>query len=389
MKKLQFYRPAIACFLAMMNFALISSGLSFFVSTVSADLGVGRGSFTLYYSLMAISGAFAAPTLGKLAGKRGVRGLFLIGGVWVLVGSILFSIATQLWMFYVVGFLTGLMGNACTMLCVNVALQKSYDSKTMSALMGIVMAGSGVGGMILSAIIPGIIETVGWRMSYRIVGLIWLTMSVLVVLVMGKEKTSAQTAKAAVQEQGMTQGQMMKMPQMYLLVLESAVLAASCGILQQYPALLGEMGYATAAVATMMSLMTASMAVGKIGLGALYSAAGVRFGGVAAIGMFIAGLLLLNVPGMVYPGMILSAVGLGVYTTLMPLVTRKVLGSASFAAAWGIVQFGGSAGSFVGVPVWGASYDNFGSYAPALFGFSALLGVILVVHLLVTREKKS
>jgi len=388
-KKLQFYRPAIACFMAMMTFALISSGLSFFVSTVSADLGVGRGSFTLYYSLMAISGAFAAPVLGKLAGKRGVRGLLLVSGVWVLAGMFLFSLANQLWMFYVIGFVTGLLGSACTMLCVNVALQKSYDSKTMSALMGIVMAGSGVGGMIMSAIIPNMIEAVGWRMGYCIMGMIWAVMSVLAVLVMGKEKAPVQVQKsaAATEEMGLTQGQMMKMPQMYLLIVESAILAASCGILQQYPSLLGGMGFDTATVAGMMSLMTASMAVGKIGLGALYTAVDVRWGGTAAIGVFIAGLLLLNVDGLVYPALILSAIGLGIYTTLMPLVTRKVFGSYSFAAAWGIVQFGGSAGSFVGVPLWGASYDNFGSYAPAMFGFAAALGVTLAIHLMVTRPK--
>ena len=181
----------------------------------------------------------------------------------------------------------------------------------------------------------------------------------------------------------------MKMPSIYLLILESAVLAASCGILQQYPALLGGMGFDTATVAGMMSLMTASMAVGKIGLGAVYTGAGVRMGGAAAIAVFVAGLLLLVMPQAVYPALILSAVGLGVYTTLMPLVTRKVYGSESFATAWGMVQLGGSAGSFIGVPVWGAVYDATGSYLLAQVGFAALLGGILVLHLFLTRDKKA
>ena len=390
MKKLAFYRVAIACFMGMVCFALFSSGLSFFVATVSEDLGVGRGSFTLYYSLMAIGGAFAAPTLGKLSGKFGVRKLMIVSGVWGCVGMFLFSVANALWMFYVVGLLTGLMGGACTMLCVNVALQRNYDAKTMSAVMGVVMAGSGVGGMILSAVMPGILEALGWRNSYRVVGVIWLVMNLLCVLLLGKEKAPAQTGgKAAGGEAGLTQSQLMKMPSIYLLILESAVLAASCGILQQYPALLGGMGFDTATVAGMMSLMTASMAVGKIGLGAVYTGAGVRMGGAAAIAVFVAGLLLLVMPQAVYPALILSAVGLGVYTTLMPLVTRKVYGSESFATAWGMVQLGGSAGSFIGVPVWGAVYDATGSYLLAQVGFAALLGGILVLHLFLTRDKKA
>ena len=207
---------------------------------------------------------------------------------------------------------------------------------------------------------------------------------------MGKEQAPAQTgAKAAAGEGGLTQAQLLKRPAMYMLIVESAVLAASCGILQQYPALLGGMGLDTAAVATMMSLMTASMAVGKIALGGLYSAAGVQKGGGVAIAIFMAGLLLLILPQAVYPALILSAVGLGIYTTLMPLATRKVLGSESFASAWGMVQLGGSLGGFIGNPVWGAVYDATGSYLPALVGFPVVLGITLVLHLMLTREKKA
>ena len=388
MKKLQFYRPAIACFIGMMAFALVSSGLSFFVSPVSEALGVGRGTFTLYYSLMSIAGAVSAPTLGKIAGKKGVHGLLLLSAVWVCGGMFLFSIANALWMFYVVGLATGLLGSACTMLSVNVALQQNYDSKTMSAIMGIVMAGSGVGGMILSAVMPGLLENVGWRNGYRVMGLLWLGALLLCLLVMGKPKAPVQAAGAAKAAATGEKPNLMKMPQTYMLVLESASLAAACGLLQQYPALLGGMGFDTAAVAGMMSLMTASIAVGKIAQGALYSGIGVRKGGALAILVFVAGLLLLVRTETVYPALVLSAIGLGVYTTLMPLVTRKVFGNDNFAGAWGIVQLGGSAGSFIGVPVWGAVYDATGSYLPALIGFSALLVAILVVHMVLSRDKK-
>ena len=390
MKKLAYYRVAIACFVGMVCFSLFSSGLSFFVATVSQDLGVGRGSFTLYYSLMAIGGALAAPTMGKLAGKYGVRKLMIISAVWGCSAMLLFSVASALWMFYVVGLAAGLMGNACVMLCINVALQRSYDAKTMSAIMGVVMAGSGVGGMLLSAVMPGLLEQVGWRAGYRLLGIAWLALVLLSVVIMGKEQTSAAAADGAAAggEAGMTQAQLLKTPAMYLLILESLILAASCGILQQYPALLGGMGFDTATVATMMSLMTASIAVGKIAQGALYSGVGVRKGGAVAILIFAAGLLLLLRAGTVYPALVLSAIGLGVYTTLMPLVTRKVFGH-SFAAAWGMVQLGGSLGGFIGNPAWGAVYDATGSYTLALVVFPVILAATMVLHLVLTRDKKA
>ena len=54
-------RPALAAFLLMLTMSLLSTALSFFVSPVCADLGFGRGSFTLYYSLMlSVMTAFVA-----------------------------------------------------------------------------------------------------------------------------------------------------------------------------------------------------------------------------------------------------------------------------------------------------------------------------------------
>ena len=83
----------------------------------------------------------------------------------------------------------------------------------------------------------------------------------------------------------------------------------------------------------------------------------------------------------------MGAAGFGVYTTLLPLVTRRVFGSYSFAAAWGVVQLGGSLGGFVGVPVWGAVYDTVGSYAPALIGAVVLLAVICGSHWVLCGDK--
>lgn len=57
MAKTQF-RPALSVFLLMLTMSLLSTALSFFVVPVCEDLGFGRGSFTLYYSLLVAAGAF-------------------------------------------------------------------------------------------------------------------------------------------------------------------------------------------------------------------------------------------------------------------------------------------------------------------------------------------
>ena len=81
-EKLTFYRPAAAAFLVIMAMALTSSTISFFLEPICESLRISRGSFSLIFSLMSISGALSNPFVGQYAGKKGVRGiLFLTGGM--------------------------------------------------------------------------------------------------------------------------------------------------------------------------------------------------------------------------------------------------------------------------------------------------------------------
>ena len=69
-EKLSFYRPAAAAFLVMMAMALTSSTISFFLEPVCESLQISRGSFSLIFSLMSVSGALANPFVGQYAGKK-------------------------------------------------------------------------------------------------------------------------------------------------------------------------------------------------------------------------------------------------------------------------------------------------------------------------------
>ena len=387
-KKFSFYRPAIAGFLAMMTMALQSSGLSFFVAPVSEALGVGRGTFTLYYSLMAAVGAVTTPLIGRFVGKHGVRALLLFSGVWTCLGYFVFSISTQVWMFYVVAVLIGGTASVAVMLIANVILQKSYDSQQVSRLLGLVMAGSGVGGMLISSLLPELLERWGWQVGYRVMGLIWLGLCLLAVAALGAEIPTGHTSLIGDKESmGVTREQAMRSPKMYLILMETFILATACGVLQHMPSLLGGMAFTTLQITAMMSLMNAVMALAKIGQSVLYGKVGVRRGGMTTILVFAASMLMLLSPATIYPALVVVAIGLGVYTTLMPLLTRQVFGSYDFAAIWGVMQAVGSVGAFVGAPAFGTVYDKTGSYLPALVATAVLLVVCCIIHALVSRRE--
>ena len=386
MEKFKELRPSIAAFALMVAMALTTTALSFFIGPVCEELGLGRGSFTIYYSLMTASGAFSIPFHGQIINKKGVRGILTVSAFWIAAGLFGVSLSTKLWMFYAVAAFMGIFGTSFLSLCANVIVQQAYSSVRASSLLGLVMSGSGVGGMILSMVMPGFIENFGWRTGYRLLGICWLVL-VLGALLLGNIQPIGSVGKRHTSVDGMTRDEAMKSPKLYLLVAVIFILSAACGIQQQIPSVLGGFGYGTAQVSTMMSFFTAALAVGKILQGILYSRLGPARGGYIIIAVFGLSFVLLCFPGMAYPALVALAVGMGCVTTLMPIVTRFVFGAREYAAIWSILSTASSIGTLIATPLFGMAYDATGSYTPAMAVSAGALFVSLPILALAFRKK--
>jgi len=386
-EKFAFYRPAAAAFLTMMAMALTSSSISFFLEPICESLRISRGSFSLIFSLMSISGALVNPFLGQIAGKKGVRGILLLAGVWTGGCMFLISMTSGLWMLYLVAFCMGLFGSTCMALCGNVIVQQAYFGPQASAILGAVMAGSGVGGMIFSLIIPGCMSGFGWRMAMRIMGSCWLCLLWAAAVLLGKQNMTVGNNASGAVGLGMTRAEALKSPKLYLQMVIIIIITACCGVQQQLPSLLSAQGFGTGQVSVMISVMTAFLAVGKFAQGMLYGRIGVKKGGIRMLAVFALGNLAMLSKGLAYPGLILLAFGMGIYTTLLPQVARRIFGSREYAAIWSLISTAGCFGTFVANPVWGMIYDKTGTYTLGLAASALLLAVAaLVVNVSMKEE---
>ncbi len=370
-------RPAVSAFLLMLTISLISTGLSFFVTPVCEDLGFGRGSFTLYYSLIVAAGAVSASFLGNHMNKHGVRGVMLISALWCGAGFFGFSFSSSLWMFYILGGAIGLLGSTCLYLAANVIVQQSYSSRQAATVLGLVMAGSGIGGVIWSNVVPVLLDQFGWRVSYRFLGLFWLALPLMAALILGKQELDVNIGHAKVSSGGTSKKDALKSPRFYLAVLVMCVLSAGSCISQQLPAILTGLGEGER-ISLLISVMTAFAAVGTIVEGLLCSKLGIQKTMVMVLAMYVAGFLLLALGGNVYLALICLAFGSGSIGTLMPIVVRTIFGGRDYAAIWSIVISCSSVASFLATPVWGMVYDMFGTYAPALFVMPVMLGLAIL-----------
>ena len=385
-EKLSFYRPAAAAFLVIMAMALTSSTMSFFLEPICESLQISRGSFSLIFSLMSVAGALSNPFVGQYAGKKGVRGILFLSGLWAGGCMILLSWVTKLWMLYAVAFGLGLFGSSCVCLCGNVMVQQSYFGPQASGILGAVMAGSGVGGMVFSLIIPKVIASFGWQTGMQVMGICWLALVWLGMLLIGKQEAPRFSSANGAVGLGMTRAEALKSPKLYLQMAVIVVISACCGLQQQLPSLLGSKGFTDGQVSVMISTMTVFLALGKFGQGLLYGKIGVEKGGILTMAAFAAGSLAMLTRALIWPGLILLAVGLGVYTTLLPMVVRRVFGSREYASIWALITTVGCAGTFVGYPLWGTIYDLTGTYTLGLVGAAVLLALAMWAHLMTLKD---
>ncbi len=368
-----FYRPAAAAFLTMMAMSLTSSTMSFFLEPICNALDIGRGSFSLIFSLMSVSGALSNPFIGQAAGKRGVRGILMLTGLWTGLCMILLSKVTGLGMLYLVSFSLGAFGSTCVALCGNVIVQQSYFGAQASGILGAVMAGSGVGGMIFSLMIPRCISGLGWQAGMCIMGVCWVGLLWAAALLLGKQAITTGSIHSGSVGLGMTRREALRSPKLYLQMVVIVVITACCGIQQQLPSLLSANGFDSAAVSTMISVMTAFLALRKVAQGLLYGKIGIQKGGCLMLLIFAAGFLAMLSRNLAYPGLILLAFGMGIYTTLLPQVARRVFGSREYAAIWALIATAGNVGTFLANPIWGTIYDITGSYTLGLLASPLLL----------------
>ena len=366
-------RPAAAAFLLMLTMSLLSTGLSFFVAPVCEELGFGRGSFTLYYSLMVAAGAVSVSPLGSYMNRRGVRKIAAITAIWGAAWVWVLSVSTRLWMFYAAGALLGFFGTSCVYLCANLIVQKSYTSEGASTILGVVMAGSGIGGMIWSNVIPLALDRLGWRGSYRVMAVCWLVLILVSVVVLGKEKQTEFMTGTAGSGAGTSKKEAVRSLKFYLAVFIMCALSVCSCISQQLPSLLGGMGFDAGKVGVMLSVMTGVSAVAMVLEGVLCSRYGIRKVFPPIIVGYAVGYVMLTRASMAYPGLIMLAFGGGSIGTLMPVLVRQIFGGRDYAAIWSMVITCSSVASFLATPVWGMVHDMFGTYLPALIAMPILL----------------
>jgi len=175
-KKLEIRKWIIlaACFIIMaVAFSIVNSISSLFLEPVTKDLGLSISSFSLIFTIGAITNSFMSPIIGKLISKVPLKVIMSIGALLAGGGFFCYAFAKQIWMFYLIAIIVGIGISCLTTIPIATTLTHWFKDKKGTAL-GIATSGAGTGSFIWMQIVSRMLMRFSYQATYAILGLIIL-----------------------------------------------------------------------------------------------------------------------------------------------------------------------------------------------------------------------
>lgn len=142
------------------------------IDPLVAEHGWSRGGISLAYTLQFLIGIPVVLIAGRLAEKISSRRIVMLGAVIFTIGMLLTATVTQLWQFQLYfGILIGGLGSAPFVVLLPVLLSRWFYRKLGLAI-GLMWVSLSLGPAVLSPLIRGSIEAIGWSQTFIIFGLI-------------------------------------------------------------------------------------------------------------------------------------------------------------------------------------------------------------------------
>jgi MFS family permease len=395
--------------------ALAFSCAGIFYTPVSTALGVGRGAFALYMTVLGLCMAFSLPFAGKLLASLDARICLSVGAIFVGGGILAMSFYTQVWQFYISGAFMG-VGEAFLLWLAVPTLINRWFKKRVGFFLGLCMAFTGIGGVIFNPLGGMLIDSGpdGWRTGYLVFGILALVISLPFtlfiirsypsdkgVLPYGEESVSADQSADAVATpaqtklSGVSAAKAMRAPAFYAIALFSGLVNFDSTIAQFLPSYASSFSTTAPAIAALAAILAsvsmAGQAIGKVLLGFINDRK-VLFGLLTGLICGICGVLAMwfipLIAAVLIGGSFLFGVFYASCTVNVPLITREAFGSRDYANIYSRIAMVGSLISAFAATAWGFLIDNAGFTVFWIIGLGVMVLALLVGLFALNAGKK-
>ncbi|MBQ6489096.1 MAG: MFS transporter [Solobacterium sp.] len=379
MKKKVFYGWIIVgtcCLVMATTMGIITNCNSLFIRPVAEELGISRQTISLMISLQSLGTMIASLFTGKIFNGRNTITVMKTAVIVMTAAYFLNSFANSILLLYVTYFINGVMLSLVTTLPISFLINNWFIDRTGYAL-GLASMGSGFGGAFFNSLAGHIMNSAGWRNTYRILALFILVIAVpciFFVLKLRPEETGEKPYREQGEKEtdkkqeltGYTFAQARKTPILWILYI-LAVIIGIC-LNSMYTTVsphLQDKGYSLVFSANVLSACLLVMAGGKILIGRIFDRYGAKAGFFCACAALTAATIGMRfctfAPAL---ALIIAGVGFGCIfgAVVYPLTVPLVFGKKDYRAIIGPASALFSLGGIIGPLFAGKVYDITGAY---------------------------
>ncbi|MEO8126902.1 MAG: MFS transporter [Bryobacteraceae bacterium] len=340
-----------------------------FLKPLSAEFGWSRQAISTAFGCAAITVAICSPALGHLLDRYGPRRVILpcmaIFGAGVASLGFLTPSLLHLYGTFVI---LGAVGNGTTQMGYSRAVSTWFDDRRGLAL-SLVMAGVGVGSMVLPPLSQWIIDTHGWRAAYFVLGASIFIFGIPLTAMFVRERSHLSSTLEPVRV-GTTVADALRSLPFWILVGMLFLSSISVnGAITHLSPLLTDRGVNSSGAALSASMLGLCSFAGRLLTGYFLDR---FFGPRVALCLLLAaagGILLLATAGSVVNGLLAAALiglGLGGEADVTPYLLTRYFGLRSFSTLYGFTWTAYAFAGAIGPVIMGKAFDATGSYTSLL-----------------------
>ena len=376
----------LALFVVTLSNGMTNAGLTVFDESLLEELGCTIGQLKIRDSITFLGGSLLVLGSGWLVDRFGFKPFLLIGLALLSVSYLLYSFAeslTQLYLLHVV-FASVL---ALAGIMTSIVTAATWMPQRRGLAIGITIAGSSVGGMLLPPLANALITRYGWRDAMRLECLAPLVLLIVLLVVLrnrpsmesGVDDDAAAAATGAAE--GMSYAEVLRRPQFYQVALAgSLTYYAVLSLFSHLFLYMRSLDFEPSRASLALSTLALSGLVGKLGSGWISDR--IDPYRLLRLQMFImfAGLVGITlVPSLIWPLLVLTGFAWGNLHTLYNYILITLFGLREAGKITGSVSVANAAGGGFGILPTGLAYDALGGYAGA---FAIVCAVMFVAALL-------
>jgi MFS family permease len=354
---------------------------------IAADLHTVRAAPSAAGSFTYIGAAFGGIVAGWLSSRIAIRWIVMFGAVMLSAGLFISASGGLLTLYIGHGVLMGLLGTSCMFSPLVTYVSKWFDRRRGAAV-ALISSGQSVSGALWPVLFQAGVGDLGWRSTMMVYGGIVIVAILLLAMIFLHQPPETAAASGAGRRGPVPGAPVIGLPPNVMMILLMIAIFCCCVPMsmpmQHVVAFCGDLGFASAHGAAMLSVLLGSAFIARMIWGALADKVGglqTLFWSSLAQLVALSGFLLTKNEAAMFG--VSAAFGFGL-SGLLPayVITIREFFPAN-EADWRVptVLFAGYVG--MGSGGWGAGaiYDHFGQYLPA-FGFGIVLNVVNLLLLL-------